>query len=512
MAEETLESLRSKIIASMGKQEAYSENGKRKTSESNTQGGLPKKPRTTVVDPPRGPKVGEGLSSSRDNVIDTNRSNRYEQRNPREVSQREHRSRFNNGPNQHQQQHQQQGRNTRPQGNRYNNTRDWNSPRQQRYNGNYDNHNNYNHNNNNYRHNQDGNRSRGTYRTRDRNMGKKNDYAVDNPNMKTAFKDILLYQGFTHSRLNCQLVIEGFAHDDMKSIEPMLNNLLNQFLIGLGDNMKLDGITVNSNPSNAVVLQFNSGKCTTMVFACRSFINKKLGLPTLLWRRPNGYIEQTDNLDRICSSNVIALENIKSVDDIARDKLQRTLGTSNFSVFKLNSMEKNGENEMEGVFTGCSLIILFDKTEDKTLDKLGPMTWFKPNESKYLKQRTEDFIFSNIPEKVKEHRRPDSKVLLLVNAVDPLDLKDIDFAKEIEETLKATLEHVVDITIVQPSVNYRLNFDHLAETAGNIYIRFETIDAAKQAMSKISGSKFNGRTILVSTVNEEDLDTPGILV
>ena len=44
-----------------------------------------------------------------------------------------------------------------------------------------------------------------------------------------------------------------------------------------------------------------------------------------------------------------------------------------------------------------------------------------------------------------------------------------------------------------------------------IYVKFNTLEASVSAMKKLPGSKFNGRTVLCSYVNEDDFERVGLL-
>lgn len=95
---------------------------------------------------------------------------------------------------------------------------------------------------------------------------------------------------------------------------------------------------------------------------------------------------------------------------------------------------------------------------------------------------------------------------MLLNCLDPLDLKDETFITEIKETLKYSIAGADTIKICQPGVDYRLNFENLASGAGNIYIKFKTLEAAKHAMEELPGTQFNDRTVLCTYIDEDDFD------
>ncbi|CCF57398.1 hypothetical protein KAFR_0C04070 [Kazachstania africana CBS 2517] len=309
-----------------------------------------------------------------------------------------------------------------------------------------------------------------------------------------------VYENFSASTLNSKLIVKGITVDDVEN----LKSALKTFMDGQQQDFKMENFFFHE-PLRTAIVDFNSAECTTMVFSCRSFFNKRASLLTTTWYRPNGYVEQIDSLNPKCGSNVIALEELNedNVSEILKSK-----NITNCQIFPLNYLDK----ESNAVPTGCCLLV-FDKLDDAILKKLSPLKWFKPNESETLKQTVSSLNFGTLKQKVKEKYVSQSKVLVLLNCVDPVDLKEMDFVKIVEEKLTTILKEDVEMTkIVQPSVNYRLNFEHVKEHAGNIYVKFITPEAALKAMERISGTQFNGRTILTAFVNENDFDTPKVLL
>lgn len=299
------------------------------------------------------------------------------------------------------------------------------------------------------------------------------------------------------SRLSCELIVENLEAN------VSISDFLHSFARGLGEDMNIRNI---SRPENALyaVVEFNNAECATIVLSCRSFINQHLGIPHAMWRRPNEYVQQLDHTDRLCSPEIIAVEGLKEEDEVAIQKLLSDGGVKTCYVRPIYC--PTGESKL---FTGCALVEL-DDVEDAALEAFQGATWFKPNEGA-LVQDSSLITFQSLPKLVSEPKRSESKVLVLLNCVDPLDLKLMPFAKEIEDTLRYTLEEVDTVLIKKPNVDYRLNFEHISEGVGNIYVKFNTLEASVSAMKKLPGSKFNGRAVLCSYVNEDDFERVGLL-
>lgn len=299
------------------------------------------------------------------------------------------------------------------------------------------------------------------------------------------------------SKLGRELIVENIETD------APLEAFLHDFVRGLGDDMSIRKV---ERPGNAkhIIFEFSNAECATIVLSCRSFINKQLSVPHALWRRPNEYVQQLDHPDQLCGPEIIAVEGLNESDESAIQKLFFDSGIKASYVKIIYALV--GE---EKVFTGCALVEL-EEVDDKVLGAFTAATWFKPNRG-HLVQDSSLITFQSLPKLVTEHKRLESKVLLLLNCVDPLDLKFSPFATEVEETLTHTLEDVDQVRVKKPNVDYRLNFEHISDGIGNIYIKFKTLEAAKIAMKKLPGSKFNGRTVLCSYINEDDFDRAGVL-
>ncbi|QLQ80127.1 hypothetical protein HG537_0D01270 [Torulaspora globosa] len=300
------------------------------------------------------------------------------------------------------------------------------------------------------------------------------------------------------SKLGCELVVEGLDQTASESF----SSLVQKFVAGLEGDMVVRKVIMPDDPTYAVV-ELGSAESATVVLSCRSFINKKLGV-SLRWSRPNEYVQQLDHPDRLCSPDIIAIEELEDADETAIHQMLSYNGLKNCYLKPITSL-------MDGVptFTGCALVEL-DNVEDNVLDKFKTVSWFRPNQGT-LVQESSSITFQSLPILVSEQIRRESKVVVLLNCVDPLDLKLVPFAQEIEDTIKYTLDDVDTVRMRRPNADYRLNFENISEGVGNIFVKFKTVEASAKAMAKLPGSKFNGRTVLCSYVNEDDFEKVGVL-
>lgn len=321
-----------------------------------------------------------------------------------------------------------------------------------------------------------------------------------------AFQKVHLYKNLTTSKLNSTIIINNIQLKE-EGAEIKSKNLIDSFCKGQDLNFEMTSFNYNKS-LNHIVVEFNSAECVTRILACRSFFNKRFGLLDAQWERPYGYVLQTDNLTKICNNYTIALEEIslENIDgDTVKDKILKLLEKKGITLKANNIIPlEYKENENQNVFTGC--ILLVSPTEiDGVEEKFDDLKWFKPNESKILRQETKSLIFGNISKKVVEIAIPESKVLLLLNCVNPLDLTtDKSLADDIQQCLLDTLSNVESVKVIKPNADYKLTFDSLKEQAGNIYVKFQDIDSAKLAIKELSKHQFNGRKILSAYINEDD--------
>ena len=526
----TLEELRSKIIESMGKKD--SDVKPTTTNRPNNQGTADTedfgKKRLRSTRSTDHHNQNKRMNIQHSDTRNGNTYNSYENRN--ENYEKRNDSNNSNG-GRYRTHYQNDNNNNRYSNNdRYNNCNEnynsTNNNNKQRYNNNtdqrYNNNNNQRYNNNNnqrYNNNQSNNNNHQRYnnntnnrqnRTRD-NQGKQKN--------NNAFLNVHLYKNLTHSRINSTITISNVefstdisaAEEENKSIpEAKFEKLVDQYCKGLGLNFELIKFKFNSS-LNSIVMEFNSAECSTILLSTRSFLSRKASLKESVWSRPNGYVLQKDNMSNLCNERTIAIENIDENDldmkDLQNSSVEyiKSIGLSlkDYEIKPLTYKEKD-ENEPE--FTGC-IVISSPLSNQNVVDEelLKDVKWFKPNDSKILKQETKSFTFNSFAKKVSAKGIPESRILLLLNCVNPLELKkDPALGREIQECLQLTLPNVESINFMKPSSDYRLAFNFIKEQAGNIYVKFQDIVSAKKAIDMFKRRKFNGRQVLHTFINEED--------
>lgn len=324
-----------------------------------------------------------------------------------------------------------------------------------------------------------------------------------------AFRDVNRYEKITGSTINNKLVVEGELNSDLvNSLGNIITNLIqNQDFITTEEKnlTQIDYDLVEDK--SKLIITFNYFKFTTLIISCSKFINKQLGVDIVI-KRPNSYIEQVDNMNEINSDHVFAIE-----DDIGKDEITTKLNTNNFELVPIKYADS--------IETKCQLVIL-NKSVKTSLNNMNIPT-IKPNEGN-LKQFTTRLLFSDMlsladpqlaPQNDKISRPklpvppktvPKSNVLLILNAMDPTDLKDESFVNEVKDTLTETLSHVEDIKIITPKIDYRLNIDHIGDHVGNIYAKFKDVKSCEENLALINGAQFNDRTLICAYVDTADFD------
>lgn len=294
------------------------------------------------------------------------------------------------------------------------------------------------------------------------------------------------------SRVSCKIVVRGTSDAvDLNRIETYLNG----FIQALDQNYCIKEIVKGQSH---LVLEFNDVVCTTIVLSCRSFLSKELGCDDSDWQRPQEYVQQLDTCERLCGPDILAIEGLVHGEE-------KELTDHGFKVAFMEPLFSISQETQERIFTGCALVEV-----EKTPVENGQLRWFKPNES-HMKQSISYMTFQGLPKLVKDQSRVPSRVVLLMNIVDPLDLKLEAFAKEVETTLKSTLHNVEEVRIKKPSADYRLNLGSIGEGVGNVYVKFQDVESAESAMKMLPHRKFNGRSVLCCYVSESDFETLGIL-
>ncbi|CAR30755.1 ZYRO0E01452p [Zygosaccharomyces rouxii] len=294
------------------------------------------------------------------------------------------------------------------------------------------------------------------------------------------------------SRMSCRIIVRGTTDSmDLNRIEAYLNGFVQAI------DREYHVKEVVQGPSH-LVLEFNDAVCTTIVLSCRSFISKELDFDGSDWQRPQEYVQQVDSSERLCGPEILAVEGLVHGEE-------KELTDQGFKVVFMEPIFTISQENQERLFTGCALV---EVEEEPSAN--GSLRWFKPNES-HMKQNISYMTFQGLPKLATDQVRVPSRVLLLMNLVDPLDLKLEAFAQEVKTTLESTLHKVESVRMKKPSADFRLNLERIGEGVGNVYVKFQDVESAEAAMENLPHRKFNGRSVLCCYVAESDFETLGIL-
>ncbi|CCH59956.1 hypothetical protein TBLA_0C01410 [Henningerozyma blattae CBS 6284] len=332
-------------------------------------------------------------------------------------------------------------------------------------------------------------------------------------------------QNAYYSKFNNKLIISNLISNNQDELINLIRDLISPYETNSDSSLPSTEFNIfpqyNSNDNLFyLVITFSTAAAATITLATQSYFKSTYNyLSSSVWNRPAGYVQQLDPLDKLCGPNVIAIQDLSATTAGTEDDIRSYLKLFGIEANLIKSIYLNNNK----TFTGCSLVEIPTNNNNSVTnvlsasikENLSNLSWFELNkntfdESRY--QKVSDFNFQNLPKLVVDNTSTSSSnVLLLMNCVDPLDLKSDSFVEEIQATLKYSLENVSEIKIKKPDIDYRLNFDNISEGIGNIYIKFNSAEDATNAMNKISGKKFNDRTILCAYINERDFDMVGVL-
>lgn len=328
----------------------------------------------------------------------------------------------------------------------------------------------------------------------------------NNRRTKILFEEVN-FQFCQNSKINNSVIISNIDKTiDIINFKKFITNIVKNWC----SNPKFsDYQTANNDISNHMIVTFSSPIASTVIIALKDLIISEFS--NIIISRPQGYIEQLDNLNDFCLPKTIAIHNIilsSPSNDLKKD-IEKFLIENNISFTTFTPLMGNDD-----FFSGTILLVLKSMDTLKDYDLLDKIKYSEPNKSE-LKQKLSDFTFQNLPnlltmdQKEKENNNNVSKILCLLNCVDPLDLKSDELVDEIRSTLFESFQDdgLQSIKIITPQdENYRLNYDHISENVGNIYLKFGTTEEASKIGNMISGKKFNDRTILCCFVNESDFE------
>lgn len=254
-----------------------------------------------------------------------------------------------------------------------------------------------------------------------------------------------------------------------------------------------------------LVLEFSSDEITTIVLSCQEYIERELN-HKFIWQRPQEYVQREyecsePTAENVCSPNVVSLQGIPETDESGIEKYLEG------QHIKYKWSKPIFITEGDGVKTFIGTVLVEPAEEIQAPTELAVI---RPNKSK-LVQRGGEMTFQTLPKLVVRAEREASKVIELLNCVDPMDLKNEVFLREIRESIENSsvmrvMGELESVKIPVPSADYRNSFDTIGTNVGKIFVKFKEIGGAERAMKSLPGRRFNDRTMLCSYFSERDYD------
>ncbi|KAL3232369.1 hypothetical protein RNJ44_04285 [Nakaseomyces bracarensis] len=253
----------------------------------------------------------------------------------------------------------------------------------------------------------------------------------------------------------------------------------------------------------------------TKILALQQFITAKSGVTEILtWSRPQNYVKNNSLIQKYSNQDLVVLRNTNITGKSREEIIQniKSIRLDQCDLFEPLFYKESAESEQ--LFTN-TIIILLKRSFNNT-----PINWksdgpnseiIKVNDGKYMFQNLEYLHFQNFTSLASRQVRHPSNILLLLNCIDPMDLKEKLHINELKESLKSLLKvEAQSIQIVTPSIDYRISVDHVKELAGNVFITFNTVEDATATMQQLAGYDFYGRTILCAYASHADINLPGL--
>ncbi|CAG98966.1 Mud2p [Kluyveromyces lactis] len=264
-------------------------------------------------------------------------------------------------------------------------------------------------------------------------------------------------------------------------------------------------VTSSIIEKNRIVMEFNKESLVTIVLTCQKYLESKIS-SQFIWSRPNGCVNDTGNVQPINHGSVLSLLKLgPECED--EESTKQWLIDEQVEYSWLQLMKLKGSDER----TSWIKALLYEpKAEDQ---KKLPMT-IRPNQSS-MQQNFKSITYENFPHLVKKYEKKPSKVVCVLNSVDPMDLKNEKFVTEIKEAMMygtpiQSCGEVESVQIPLPNPDYRNDMSHIHSSIGKVFIKFRDLVGAEKAMLVLPGSQFCQRTILCSYYSETDYDM-GIL-
>ncbi|AGO11895.1 AaceriADR130Wp [[Ashbya] aceris (nom. inval.)] len=304
-------------------------------------------------------------------------------------------------------------------------------------------------------------------------------------------------QNLAQCKLNRTLVLSGEGVADMDRVAACVSDMLK--------NITLEGEHVLSSceqRKGVLVLELNSEESAMLVLAAQAYLKKQLN-SHIVWERPGEYVARIDAEEPICDRNLIALLDVPLQGASEAPGWLQEQGIT-YSWLHCVEVARQGVN----IFTRT---ILYTPTSaEAPLPSLQDVHVLQPNASE-LTQNYSDISYQSFSKVVAVQTHKPSKVVCLLNAVDPLELKNEAYYREVHDAIMfgtpvLNCGPVESVKIPVPGPDFRNNFESVSLQIGKIFIKFKELSGAERAMLMLAGMRFCERTIICSYYSERDFD------
>ncbi|AAS52050.2 ADR130Wp [Eremothecium gossypii ATCC 10895] len=298
-------------------------------------------------------------------------------------------------------------------------------------------------------------------------------------------------------KLNRTLVLSGEGVGDLDRVAACVSDMLK--------NITLEGEHVLSSceqRKGALVLELNSEESATLVLAAQAYLKNQLN-SHIVWQRPEEYVARLDAEEPICDRNLIAMLGVPLQ---SASEVPGWLQEQDITYSWLHSVEvaRQGAN----IFTQA--VLYTPASAEAPLPSPQGVQVLQPNASE-LTQNYSDISYQSFSKVVAVQTHKPSKVVCLLNAVDPLELKNERYYREVHDAVMfgtpvLNCGPVESVKIPVPGPDFRNNFESVSLQIGKIFIKFKELSGAERAMLMLAGMRFCERTIICSYYSERDFD------
>lgn len=348
------------------------------------------------------------------------------------------------------------------------------------------------------------------YRTANSNSSSgwqsQNSFSNENTNARTVVPSYeAILKTLTNIRLNRIVtvtpMIPGF--EDHITVASTIKHFVENVDYGMETENEVTSVKI---AKNRIIVEFNKESLVTVILTCQKFLESEVN-SQFIWSRPHGYINDIGNEEPILSQSVLSL--LKLGPECEDEESTKQWLVDEQIKYDWLQLIKYKNTAAEGHIWVNALLYIPKSEEQKRL----PMT-IKPNQTATI-QNFKSITYENFPAMVNLKQKKPSKVICVLNSVDPMDLKNEKFVTEIKEAMMNSTPvkncgEVESVQIPLPNPDYRNDMNHINSSIGKVFIKFKDVAGAEQAMLKLPGSQFCQRTIICSYYSEADFDM-GIL-